>query len=75
MIPALQRAPRAVRITRGLSTASQQTSSTNDGGRGARNYMIAGGLLAFTGGIYYTAINKMMAKDDLDELEKDATTK
>ena len=74
MISVLRRAPRAVRITRGLSTASQQTSS-NDGGRGARNYMIAGGLLAFTGGIYYTAINKMMAKDDLDELEKDTTTK
>ena len=37
------------------------------------NYVIAGALLAFVGGIYYTAINKMKQQDDLaDVLEDDA---
>ena len=49
------------------------SNAAGDGGRNSRNYIIAGGLLAFTGGIYYTAISKMMGeKDDLMELEKDA---
>ena len=70
MISALRRAPRSIRMTCNLSTAAR-----DDGGRNFRNYMIAGGLLAFTGGVYYTAINKMAAKDDLNELEKDAGIK
>ena len=49
------------------------SNAAGDDGRNSRNYIIAGGLLVFTGGIYYTAISKMMGeKDDLMELEKDA---
>ena len=41
-------------------------------GREKGNYVIAGSLLAFVGGIYYTAINKMKQQDDLaDALEDD----
>ena len=29
------------------------------------NYIIAGSLLSFVGGVYYTAINKMKQEDDL----------
>jgi hypothetical protein len=42
-------------------------------GREKGNYVIAGALLAFVGGIYYTAISKMKQQDDLAEaLEDDA---
>ena len=68
MIHVLRQVPKTTRVrSHGMSSAIR------DDGRNSRNYMIAGGLLAFTGGIYYTAISKMMGeKDDLMELEKDA---
>ena len=33
------------------------------------NVLLAGALFAFTGGVYYTAMGKMRATDELGELE------
>jgi len=35
-----------------------------------KNYILAGSLLVFTGGVYYHAINKIKATDELSELEQ-----
>lgn len=52
---------------------SSQAAGGETSGREKGNYVIAGSLLAFVGGIYYTAINKMKQQDDLaDALEEDA---
>ena len=64
----------AARSTRRAPCSRHMNSEAQkaDSARSTRNYMIAGTLLAFTGGIYYTAISKMQQKDDLTELEQDA---
>ena len=65
---ALQGAVRRVRrqsLRRGLAGVA---GGDRGSGKGLTNALIAGTLLTFVGGIYWTAMSKMKQKDELAEI-------